>query len=306
MAFTSCGHCPQALAPFAETLEPQHVREDTLPAFVDLTRDDQDSVRLIAGAQGRIWGVGLRLPACGRRGHPGGIRSCDACVALSPGISWPSWLSSTLFDLVPPLCLACSGVGGAVGQAAIAGGGGSVCDASSTAVRAGQIVARALQCSAAGRCEGGAARLSCSDGSCSKHTCMWWPAAAHSCSFFDHHPQLPALAESLGADTASNELLPLYLQLLRCAPGRGSASEQGSGASCSLPCACPLGPACCVSPGSLCSPCWQQGQRAGSAHRGHQQALRICPAHPCVGRDHAGNGARHLCPCICRVLTALS
>jgi hypothetical protein len=39
----------QALAPFAETLEPQHIREDILPAFVDLTRDDQDSVRLIAG-----------------------------------------------------------------------------------------------------------------------------------------------------------------------------------------------------------------------------------------------------------------
>ena len=41
--------CPQALAPFAETLEAQHIREDVLPAFVDLTRDDQDSVRLIAG-----------------------------------------------------------------------------------------------------------------------------------------------------------------------------------------------------------------------------------------------------------------
>lgn len=41
--------CLQALAPFAETLEAQHIREDILPAFVDLTRDDQDSVRLIAG-----------------------------------------------------------------------------------------------------------------------------------------------------------------------------------------------------------------------------------------------------------------
>ena len=40
---------PQALAPFAEILGPQHVQEGMLPAFLDLTRDDQDSVRLIAG-----------------------------------------------------------------------------------------------------------------------------------------------------------------------------------------------------------------------------------------------------------------
>lgn len=49
---------PQALAPFAEALEAQHIREDILPAFVDLTRDDQDSVRLIAveaaGALARV------------------------------------------------------------------------------------------------------------------------------------------------------------------------------------------------------------------------------------------------------------
>lgn len=42
------GAAVQAMAPFSETLESQHIREDVLPAFVDLTRDDQDSVRLIA------------------------------------------------------------------------------------------------------------------------------------------------------------------------------------------------------------------------------------------------------------------
>jgi serine/threonine-protein phosphatase 2A regulatory subunit A len=48
----------QALAPFSEALEAQHIRETLLPSFVDLTRDDQDSVRLIAGEIGRCCVLG--------------------------------------------------------------------------------------------------------------------------------------------------------------------------------------------------------------------------------------------------------
>jgi hypothetical protein len=58
---------PQALAPFGEALEAQHIREDILPSFVDLTRDDQDSVRLIAGKQDGHWELGccMLAAACG-------------------------------------------------------------------------------------------------------------------------------------------------------------------------------------------------------------------------------------------------
>lgn len=109
----------QALAPFSEMLEPQHIREDILPAFVDLTRDDQDSVRLIAGNHASLLHLHL-------------LSLADENLSL--------------------LCCAatCSGGSGGAGKGAAAGGGGKPCDASSGAVFPGQVLARAVQRGAAG------------------------------------------------------------------------------------------------------------------------------------------------------------
>lgn len=118
--------CLQALAPFAETLEAQHIREDVLPAFVDLTRDDQDSVRLIAGKAAGAAGT-ARLTERGRCNPP-----------------------HDLAFLTSQFLTCCSGGGRCTGQAAVTRGGGSNRHASGGAVLAGQVVARALQCGAAG------------------------------------------------------------------------------------------------------------------------------------------------------------
>lgn len=68
----------QALAPFAETLEAQHIREDILPSFVDLTRDDQDSVRLIAGEPAaQPAGLAGHSAACGP--PPGQLVTLTCC-----------------------------------------------------------------------------------------------------------------------------------------------------------------------------------------------------------------------------------
>jgi hypothetical protein len=186
--------------------------------------------------------------------------------------------------LPAPIALPCSGGLWGAGQGAVSGGGGHHSHARGGAVLAGQVVARAVQCSTAGKprpalCACPRLRAFLQMLPCGSYHPTGKPP--RSCEVFNWRPtnrialhasaclQLPALAEALGADTASSELLPLYLQLLRWV-GDGwprlpyalpaSLLVTGSGAAAMFAvCVCLSTLPCFV---CLCLPACLQGQRA--------------------------------------------
>ena len=210
----------QALAPFAETLEAQHIREDILPSFVDLTRDDQDSVRLIAGKPA------VASPLAAWAGKP-------ACSALQQAIVWSCCQPPAIRCACGTrCCLACPAVEAA----------GALAKVLSREEVASAVMPAAVQCAQdkswrvrynavqqVGRLGGCGCRLLAREVPAAVPACcLLRGRRPHSCmaAAAPLIPQLPALGEALGAETASSELLPLYLQLLRWVAA-GSAVAQG-------------------------------------------------------------------------------